>query len=154
MAAFTHAPKLGQGGRFNTDFGIYYCAPDEETAIAETSHHRARFLRESREDNLTFEMRVLRAYLGPTQLHDVRDLGDARIYDRDDYSHSQLLGAELRTRNSQGIHYKSVRCNGECVAVMRPIALTNAIHLKYLKYTYQDGTIIDVAPIDAAPGTS
>jgi hypothetical protein len=48
MAAFTHPPVDGRGGRFNRDFGIYYCAADEAVAIAESSFHRARFLRESR----------------------------------------------------------------------------------------------------------
>lgn len=28
MAAFTHPPVDGRGGRFNRDFGIYYCAAD------------------------------------------------------------------------------------------------------------------------------
>ena len=35
MAAFTHPPVDGRGGRFNRDFGIYYCAADEAVAIAE-----------------------------------------------------------------------------------------------------------------------
>lgn len=144
MAAFTHRPTQGQGGRFNSDFGIYYCALNEVTAIAETSHHRAKFLRESRIENLKFEMRVLRAHLGPAHLHDVRDLNDANIYNPEDYSGSQLFGAEVRKRNSQGIYYNSVRCDGECIAVMRPNALSNAIHLKYLTYSYQNGEIVGV----------
>lgn len=36
MAAFTHPPVDGRGGRFNRDFGIYYCAADESTAVAES----------------------------------------------------------------------------------------------------------------------
>ncbi len=154
MAAFTHPPARRQGGRFNKDFGVYYCAPGEATAIAETSHHRAKFLRDSRIDSLTFEMRVLRAYLGPTHLHDVRNLEKTEIYHPDDYSGSQRLGAEMRAKNSPGIYYRSVRCDGECVAVFRPIVLSNAIHLKYLRYTYQEGAIVDVAPFDKASGAS
>lgn len=147
MAAFTHPPKEGQGGRFNRDFGIYYCAPDERTAVAETSHHRARFLRDSRIESSSFEMRVLRAHLGPTQLHNLCALNDEGIYHPNDYSQSQLLGAEIRQRNSRGIHYRSVRCDGECIGVMKPNALSNAVHLKYLKYTYENDAIVNVEPI-------
>ena len=63
MAAFTHPPVDGRGGRFNRDFGIYYCAADEAVAIAESSFHRARFLRESRIEQTTQDMRVLRTQL-------------------------------------------------------------------------------------------
>jgi hypothetical protein len=151
MAAFTHPPKKGQGGRFNRDFGIYYCAPDEPTAISETSYHRARFLRDARIDSASFEMRVLRAYLGPTTLHDIRGMHDADIYHSSDYAKSQIFGAEIRHLRSAGIHYRSVRCEGECFAIMRPKVLSNAIHWKYLKYFYEDGAIVNVTALDGLP---
>lgn len=144
MAAFTHRPAAGQGGRFNRDFGVYYCAPQEATAVAETSYHRAKFLRESRIEREAFEMRVIRAYLGPTQLLDIRSLDAPPLYDPDDYTHSQTFGRAVRQRGRVGIFYRSVRCDGECAAVMRPAVLTNAVHLKYLKYRYADGRIISV----------
>ena len=149
MAAFTHPPRDGQGGRFNRNFGVYYCAADEGTAIAETSYHRARFLRESRIDKARLEMRVLRAYLGPTRLHSLCAVGDDDgVYDPRDYTESQRLGDEIRRRNSPGIHYRSVRCDGECSAVMRPNALSNAVHMNYLEYTFENGAIVTVEPID------
>ena len=45
MAAFTHPPVDGRGGRFNRDFGVYYCSAFESVSITESSFHRARFLR-------------------------------------------------------------------------------------------------------------
>ena len=144
MAAFTHPPKDGQGGRFNRDFGIFYCTPHEQVAIAETSYHRARFLSESRIDEATFEMRVLRAYLGPTLLHDIRGLNDTEIYYPDDYTHSQRLGAALKAQRALGLSYQSVRAAGECYAVMRPKVLSNAVHRKYLRYKYMNGAIVSV----------
>jgi hypothetical protein len=65
MAAFAHPPVDGRGGRFNRDFGIYYCAADEAVAIAESSFHRARFLRESRIGKTTQDMRVIRRSSDP-----------------------------------------------------------------------------------------
>ena len=148
MAAFTHPPVDSRGGRFNKDFGIYYCAPDEDVAIAESSFHRARFLRESRIDEITLEMRVLKAKLGPVTLHDLRHLKAHAIYDPDDYSVSQQLGVNLRNANSFGVHYTSVRESGECFGIMRPRALSDAIHWRYIRYHFKEGLIADVESID------
>ena len=148
MAAFTHPPVDGRGGRFNRDFGIYYCAPDEEVTIAESSFHRARFLRESRVEKTTQEMRVIRAQLGPTTLHDVRQLNGHAIYHPDDYSEAQQLGCALRDADSFGIHYQSLRADGECFGVLRPRVLSDAIHWRYLRYHYDQGSIIEVESLD------
>ncbi len=150
MSAFTHPPVDGRGGRFNRDFGIYYCAADEAVAIAESSFHRARFLRESRIDSATQEMRVIRARLGPTTLHDVRHLATDGIYDPDDYSEAQLLGYALRDAHSYGIHYRSVRTTAECYGVLRPKALSNSIHWRYLRYHYDQGSIVGVESMDGS----
>ena len=148
MAAFTHPPVDGRGGRFNRDFGIYYCASDEAVAIAESSFHRARFLRESRIEKTTQEMQVIRAQLGPTTLHDVRQLTGHAIYHPDDYSEAQQLGCALRDAESFGIHYQSVRGDGECFGVLRPRVLSDAIHWRYLRYHYDQGSIIEVESLD------
>ncbi|MCB1678650.1 MAG: RES family NAD+ phosphorylase [Halioglobus sp.] len=150
MAAFTHPPVDGRGGRFNRDFGIYYCAAEEAVAIAESSFHRARFLRESRIDKTTLEMRVIRAQLGPATLHDVRHLVGDAIYDPDHYGAAQQLGYALRDARSFGVHYQSVRAQGECYGVLRARALSDAIHWRYLRYHYNQGTIIDVQALDGS----
>lgn len=150
MAAFTHPPVDGRGGRFNRDFGVYYCAADESVAIAESSFHRARFLRESRIEKASQEVRVIRARLGPTRLHDVRHLVEDAIYDPDDYGEAQSFGHRLRAANSHGIHYQSVRVEGECYGVMRPRALSDAIHWRYLRYDYDRGTIVNVESLDGS----
>jgi len=152
MAAFTHLPVDGRGGRFNRDFGIYYCAANEAIAIAESSFHRARFLRESRIHKTTQEMRVIRAQLGPTTLHDVRHLVGDGIYDPDQYGEAQQLGYALRDAKSFGVHYQSVRTKGECYGVMRARALSDAIHWRYLRYHYDQGTIFNVESLDGNSG--
>ena len=63
MAAFTHPPVDGRGGRFNKDFGIYCCSADESVAVAESAYHRERFLRDSHIEQLLLEMRMIRALL-------------------------------------------------------------------------------------------
>lgn len=148
MAAFTHPPVDGRGGRFNRDFGIYYCAADEAVAITESSFHRARFLRESRIEKTTQDMRVIRAQLGPVTLQDVRQLSGHAIYDLDDYREAQQIGFSLRDIKSFGVHYQSVRESGECYGVMRPKAISDAIHWRYLRYHYEQGKIIEVESLD------
>ena len=150
MAAFTHPPVDGRGGRFNRDFGIYYCAARESVAMAESAFHRARFLRESRIEETTQEMRVIRAQLGPVTLHDVRQLTGHAIYDPDDYAASQLLGYALRDARSYGVHYRSVRTDGDCCGVMRPKALSDAIHWRYLRYHYRQGSIVDIEALEGS----
>jgi len=152
MAAFTHPPVDGRGGRFNRDFGIYYCAPDEAVAIAETSFHRARFLRESRIEKTTQDMRVIRAQLGPVTLQNVRHLTGHAIYDPDDYREAQQIGNALRDVNSHGVHFHSVRAEGECYGVMRPKAISDAIHWRYLRYHYEQGRIVEVESLDGSGG--
>ena len=148
MAAFTHPPVDGRGGRFNRDFGIYYCASDEAVTIAESSFHRARFLRESRVKKTSQEMRVIRAQLGPTTLHDVRQLIGHAIYHPDDYGKAQQLGRALRDAGSSGIHYQSVRADGECFGILRPKVISDAIHWRYLRYHYDQCSIIEVESLD------
>lgn len=152
MAAFTHPPVDGRGGRFNRDFGIYYCAGDETVAIAESSFHRARFLRESRIEKTTQDMRVIRAHQGPVTLHDVRHLAGHAIYDPVDFGVAQELGYALRAAKSYGVHYQSVRAEGECFGVMRARALSDAIHWRYLRYHYDQGSIVDVESQDGSGG--
>ena len=152
MAAFTHPPVDGRGGRFNRDFGLYYCAAEEAVAIAESSFHRARFLRESGIDRAAQEMRVIRAQLGPATLHDVRHLAGHPIYHADDYREGQSLGYALRDAGSYGVHYNSVRVKGECFGVMRARALSDAIHWRYLRYHYEQGSIVEVESLDNRSG--
>lgn len=154
MAAFTHPPVDGRGGRFNKDFGVYYCSPDEAVAIAESSFHRARFLLESRIEKTTQEMRDIRAHLGPTKLHDIRHLTGTAIYDLEDYGESQQLGYALRGNKSFGVHYQSVRTDGECIGVMRPKELSDAIHWRYLRYHYEKGKIVQVESLGDSGGKS
>ena len=55
MAAFTH---VGRPTRFSDGtHGVYYAALDEDTAVAETVFHTARFLRETAEPPIEVERR-------------------------------------------------------------------------------------------------
>lgn len=137
MAAFTHVSPVG--GRFTDGtYGAYYAARDLQTAVDETVYHRERFFRATREDPMELDMRVLRARLRG-ELHDLRGMREAaaEVYDPDDYSVSQALGRRLRSKQSWGIVYESVRREGgECAAVFRPKALSRCQQTQHLTYVW------------------
>ena len=142
MAAFTHLNP--EGSRFTDgSFGVFYAGLTLDTAIAETRHHRARFLAATDEPAQEIDMRVYAVDL-EAGLHDIRGLADshAYLYDPDSYIHAQGLGAELRDAGADGILYQSVRDpGGECAAVFRPRLLSNSRQERHLCYMW-DGTAI------------
>jgi hypothetical protein len=142
MAAFTHLNPLGS--RFSDgSWGVYYAAESLETAVAEVSHHRAAFLARTAEAAIDIDMRWVRADL-LDKLHDLRGQKEVlpMIYDPKHYDASQSLGRELRAAGSAGIVYDSVRRPvGQCVAVLRPRALSHARSAGHIALRWDGRTI-------------
>ena len=123
MTPFTHPPP--DGGRFNDPgVGAWYAARDRETAVAETAFHRARVLRASGSPTGEVSVRVLVARVATT-VHDVR--GKAEDFPgidepgTADYAAARALARTLRSEDSHGIAYDSVRRpGGECVVLFSP----------------------------------
>jgi len=127
MAAFTHLNPCGS--RFsNGDYGVYYAADCVETAVAEVSYHRTRFLLRTNEPEIDIDLRWIQADL-QTRAHDLRSRQAAHqaVYSATDYGASQALGRALREQGSAAVAYDSVRHPaGQCVAVFRPRVLSHA----------------------------
>ena len=142
MAAFTHLNP--EGDRFTDgSYGVFYASLTVETAVAETTHTRVRFLAATDEPAQELDMRVYAVDL-TADLHDIRDLRDERpaLYNPAYYAESQHFAAELRDAGSDGIVYDSVRDDGgECVAVFRARLLSNSRQERHLCYVW-DGTMI------------
>jgi hypothetical protein len=145
MAAFTH-PPVG-GARFTRDRqGAYYAGRTLQTSIAESTHHRARFMRATRQAPLHLDMRVLEAAVD-ARLHDVRGLQatDPGLYDPEDYSVSQAAGARLRAAGSDGVVYDSVRDpGGQCVGIFRPRRVRDCRATLHLTYVWDGAGIAAV----------
>ncbi len=127
MAPFAYpspdGTRFGPPALAGASFGVYYAARDEATAIAEVKHHRLAFLAATRAPAQDLDFEVLKAPVKGPHFYDLRgrQRDFRRAYSPTDYSASQLLGAELRRRDADGIAYDSVRRQGgECVAVFRP----------------------------------
>jgi hypothetical protein len=148
MAAFTHVSP--DGSRFsNGTYGVFYAAQREATAIAETRHHRERFLRATRQPRCELDMRVLNVSV-KAPLHDLRGMRAILpdIYRADDYTASQLLGGALRAGGSSGVVYDSVRHEGgKCAGVFRPTVLSQCKEQKHLRYLWNGERISDVLEV-------
>ena len=142
MAAFTH---IGMASRFSDgSFGIYYAAKSLTTAIEETKFHRARFLAATREEPGEVDMRV---YVGEVvrPLHDVRGDDYRDLHAPDDWRPAQVFGGRLRSDRSWGLVYRSVRDKGgECIAALRPPAVTLPRQGPHLSYVWDGARIVRV----------
>ena len=144
MAAFTHPNP--DGSRFSDgSFGVFYAGADLATAIAETKHHRVRFMRATNQPRMELDMRVYVVDLDGA-LHDISGLRTALplVYHPDDYTAGQAMAARLRADGSSGIVYDSVRHDGVCAAVFRPRCLTNPRQERHLCYVWDGRAITTV----------
>ena len=138
MAAFTHT---GIASRFTDGrFGIYYAGLNLETALAESRFSRARFLQATNEPPQILTMRCYTCEVH-TQLVDVRT--DLQVHNPDSFAYAQAIGRQLKAQNEMGVLYQSVRyVGGECIAALRPKALTPpAVQAGHYQF-YWDGNSI------------
>lgn len=146
MAAFTHSNRAGS--RFSAgDYGVYYAARDQATAIAESRYHRECFLKLQ---DVGPQRLHMRAYAGPVEADwlDLRGLKahHPALYDPDDYRPSQDWAREQREHGAWGVLYDSVRRDGgECVAAFRPRACRPVRQAAHFEYYYDGQAITHVA---------
>ena len=145
MAAFTHMNP--EGSRFSDGtYGVFYAANGLDTSIAESKHHRERFMRATRQGHMELDMRVYLVDL-EASLHDLRGQQSTYplIYQDDDYAAGRHLANTLRKGGSDGIAYDSLRrSGGECVAAFRPRLLSNARQERHLCYVWNGQRITTV----------
>ncbi len=135
MAAFTH---IGKASRFTDgSYGIYYAASSQATAIAETRYHQERFLAATHEPDTELTMRTyVNQVVQP--MHDLR-MGYPHLHDADpaNYGPAQAFAKQLKAERSWGLLYNSVRLMGqECVAALRPPAVSIPLQGKHLRYVW------------------
>jgi len=143
MAAFTHPNPAGS--RFSDgSYGVFYCAHDRDTAVAETRYHSAKFLAATHEAPLRLQMRLY-TVKAKGQVVDLRKIAGelAHVFNPDDYAPGQALGRQVRAHGAAGLAYPSVRRpGGDCLAALRPGLLSDCLHAAYLEYQW-NGAAID-----------
>lgn len=151
MAAFTHTKP----SRFSDGtYGVYYAAHDQDTAIAETAFHRARFIADAGLKSEIVDMRVYRASVAGS-FDDIRTKGPhSKLYDPNvaRWAYAQQYARNLYERNHvDGIAFRSVRRpQGECLAVFRPHCVSKCEIVRHLEYRFEDGQFTGAFEIHAA----
>lgn len=147
MAAFTHVNP--EGSRFSDgSYGVLYLAHEFNTAVEETVYHREQFLAATQEPPIDITMRC---YVGGVHgsLHDIRG-GWKAEHDPGNYTASRKLGSKLRSDDSNGIVYDSVRCEGgECAALFHPDLASPCVQGKHLIYRWDGGRIAQILEVSA-----
>ncbi|MCF6210307.1 MAG: RES family NAD+ phosphorylase [Gammaproteobacteria bacterium] len=144
MAAFTHT---GTESRFTKgQYGIYYAGLDLDTAIAESRFSRSRFLQVTSEGPQVLTMRCYHCVVDAA-LVDV--CGDPKVHDPDSFVHAQAVGEQLKQQDELGILYRSIRhAKGECVALLRPKALTPpAVQAGHYQFHWDGNKITNVLSV-------
>lgn len=141
MAAFCHPNP--EGSRFSDGtYGVYYAGREAKTALAESIHHKERFLRSAA--NMPPSSHDMRRYVCRLveQMMELPIRGRRLLLDPDSYAASSAFARAARERNEWGLVYDSVRdAGGTCVAVFRPPALTQVQQASHYRY-YWDGARI------------
>lgn len=147
MAPFTH---IGLASRFSDgSYGVYYAALDEDTAVAETAFHVARFLRQTREPPIEVDQRL---YIGRIvePMDDVRGAAYAHLRDPDlaSYPTCQAFGGERRAAGAWGLLYRSARRpGGECIGAFRPTAVSLPMQSRHFRYLFDGERIATVLTV-------
>ncbi len=140
-APFTHVNA--DGSRFSDgSYGVLYLADTVETAIAEVHHHQNRYW--AKVAGLNYERFVFRSLVCDFNDAACRDatglsLQDA-IYEPDDYSAANALGAQVRQLGAMGLLYHSVRSPGNhCWALMTPRPVASIIQAGHYEMIWNGG---------------
>lgn len=136
MAPFARPnPSRFSGG----DYGVYYCAAREETAIREVAYHRTRFMAESKRPPQTLVTRTLAANVRGRS-YNLFSL-KWKWLRSDDYTRCQEFG-QLAHEQVDLLRYESVRDRGHVAyAVFRPKCIRNARPVRFIEM-YWDGNTI------------
>ncbi|WP_320822552.1 RES family NAD+ phosphorylase [Reinekea sp.] len=144
MAAFTH---IGHPSRFsNGSYGVYYAGKTINTALAEVSYHRARFMAASQEVPSALAMReYISRFVARVRSISIDATSHPQCLhpDPDRYGPAQEFGTSQRAADEMAIHYPSLRHNrGECFAVLRPDALQPALQGGHYELLWDGATIV------------
>ncbi|PSW06236.1 RES family NAD+ phosphorylase [Photobacterium lipolyticum] len=148
MAAFTHINP--DGARFNTsDYGAYYASPDVNTAIKETVYHIERIMSYTSEPAQDIQIRCIDAWF-TAKLTDLtgKECLDSQVYHPTNYTHSQAIANNVKSKKGDGILYQSVRHQGyDCYALFKPNLVDKVCQTKHFTYKWNGSSVNSVLEI-------
>jgi RES domain-containing protein len=147
----------GEGARFHAPGGrgVWYCARDIDTSLAEVAHHRVRHLAETGLD--AEEGIPYRLFLADVHAQDFYWLDDTsqatkECLDPHSYTAGQQLGARIVAGFGGGVVYPSVRHRGgTCVAVFAAPLVSNLRQGLLYYLTIANGSLVSVRTAGSVP---
>lgn len=138
LAPFVHLNP--QGSRFSDgDYGVFYCAGQMATAIAETRYHQERYFQCV--SGLKYDRVVMRGLKVrfTAVLHNIHQpyRDDDHWYHPDDYRGARRLGRALFETSQNGLAYTSVRRAGAlCFALLSPHLIESVLPASHYEYIW------------------
>ncbi|WP_344707047.1 RES family NAD+ phosphorylase [Sphingomonas swuensis] len=142
MAPFTHVSRDRPSRWSDGSYGVLYVADSFGTALAETIHHFARFMRATDQPpGWTSQFREL---VVPVKVRAERvGKGETALLDPRDYAAAQAHGAARRAAGTEALLWPSVRAKGgECLALFWPDLCGPPVQARHLDYHW-DGARVD-----------
>ncbi len=144
MACFTHINP--NGSRFSDGgYGMYYCANNLATAIAETVYHFGRFAADSADPERYEDMRVVVGGIDHSflRLDHATPSIQKPLLNPDSYARSQPWGGQQRDAGHDGIVFPSVRYqDGICLGTFWPDTVKIPVQERHLQYHW-NGVSVD-----------
>lgn len=141
VAPFTHINPMGS--RFSDGtYGVLYLAENIETAVDEVKYHQNIYwsnIEGLKDDVMTF--RGLKCKFDcPDMLDATTQTLQAKIYHPTDYSESQQLGNQIKSKPLLGIRYHSVRNqNYDCWGLFTPKGVKRIVQNSHYQFLWQSG---------------
>ena len=147
MAPFVHCSPLRPGRFTDGTFGLYYAGNSTEVAIAETIHHHTKTMLATAEaPGWTSQFRELIGSVD-ADLDDVSGMAD--LLHPEDYTASQVFGAQRRAAGSYGVTWPSVRYpGGSCIAAFWPDVVPIATQGGHFSYHWNGSAVDYVKRLD------
>jgi len=133
--------------------GVWYCARELDTAVAEVAHHRIAYLAEiDRPDEEDIVCRLVLADVHGERFADLRDRHrqSTMCLDPSSYRASQAFAERLWADHGEGVVYPSVRRRrGVCFAVLRSPVLSRLRRANSYRLVIQDYRLAEVEDLGA-----
>lgn len=139
------------GSRFSRgEYGVFYCAEQMATAIAETRYHQERYFQAV--PGLKYDRVVMRGLKVrfSARLRNIHQphRDDESWYQPDDYRGGQRLGEALFNADEHGLTYGSVRHAGaRCFALFSPHLIESVLPATHYEYIWDGGRIAHILTI-------
>jgi RES domain len=145
MAPFTHHSPNRLSRFTDGTFGVYYAGHSFIAALLEVAFHMGRFHASTNDPAMTDTHRCYKGSINK-EMHDIRGGAYGHLLSPDvmNYGQPQGFAKVLRSANSNGIVYPSVRhAGGECIAAFWPTSVAIPTQDRHVRLRWDGASMSD-----------